>query len=78
MVMVTSCCGAVRGHRREGVGQRLARIERLHGRIAVVQRVGPHPGGGERVGAVAVGARRRADRRPGTGLERRHPDRRWR
>ena len=40
-------------------------IERLHGRIAVVQRVGPDPGGGERVAAVAVGARCRADRRPG-------------
>ena len=50
--------GAVRCHRREGVGQRLARIERLHGRIAVVQRVGPHPGGGERVACrrcLAVG-----------------------
>ena len=40
--------GAVRCHRREGVGQRLARIERLHRGIAVVQRVGPQPGGGER------------------------------
>ena len=71
--------GAVRCHRREGVGQRLARIERLHGRIVVVQRVGPQPGGGERVAAVAACGReadlppRRPDRRnvgiqiPGVG-----------
>ena len=55
--------GAVRCHRREGVDQRLARIERLHVRIAVVQRVGPQPGGGERVAAVAAAVG--ADRSPG-------------
>ena len=50
------------------VGQRVADIERLHRGIAVVERVGPHPGRCQRVGAVAVGAGgRRADRRPGVG-----------
>ena len=35
--------------------QRIADIERLHRGIVVVERVGPHPGRVERVGAVAVG-----------------------
>ena len=47
--------GAVRGQRREGVGQRVAAVERLHVGIAVVERIGPHPGRVECVGAVAVG-----------------------
>ena len=54
------------GGDREGVGQGVADIERLHGGVAVVERVGPHAGGRHRVAAVAVGAGgRRADRRPG-------------
>ena len=54
--------------RRDGerIAQYLPDIARLHVRIAVVQRVGPQPGGGERIGAVAFGARgRRVDRGPG-------------
>ena len=54
--------------RRDGerVGQRLPAIEPLNGGVAVVQRVDPQPGGGERIAAVAIGARcRRADRGPG-------------
>ena len=35
----------------------IARIERLHGRIAVVQRVGPDTGRCQRVAAVAAGGR---------------------
>ena len=65
MVMVTSCGGAVDRGGGERVGQRLPDIERLHGRIAVVQRVAPHPGRRQRVAAEAVGGRRRADRGPG-------------
>src|SRR4029077_510249 len=55
-------------NRRDGerVGQRLPAIEPLNGGVAVVQRVDPQPGGGERIGAVATGADgRRADGRPG-------------
>ena len=53
--------------RRDGerIAQYLPDIARLHVRIAVVQRVGPQPGVGERIGAVASGARGRADRDPG-------------
>ena len=51
---------------RKRIAQDLSDIARLHVRIAVVQRVGPQPGGGERIGAVAFGARgRRVDRGPG-------------
>src|SRR5262249_57794967 len=58
--------GAVDGGAREAVGQGLADVERLHGRIRVVQSVGPHAGGGQRVGAITAGAGGRgADRRPG-------------
>ena len=58
--------GAVDRRGGERVGQRLPDIERLHVRVAVVQRVDPQPGGGERIAAVATGARgRRADRGPG-------------
>ena len=57
MVMVTSCCGAVDRGGGERVGQRLPDIERLHGGVAVVQRVGPQPSRCQRVGAVAAGAR---------------------
>ena len=35
-------CGAVYGGDREGVGQRVADIERLHRAVGVVERVGPH------------------------------------
>ena len=55
-------------NRRDGerVGQRLPDIEPLNGGVAVVQRVDPQPGGGERIAAVATGADgRRADGRPG-------------
>ena len=48
--------GAVDRGGGERVGQRLPDIERLHGRIVVVQRVGPDPGRCQRVGAVAAGA----------------------
>ena len=58
--------GAVDRGGGEGVGQRLPGIERLHGRIGIVERVAPHPGRRQRIGAVAVGAcGRRADRSPG-------------
>ena len=51
---------------RKRIAQYLPDIARLHVRIAVVERVGPQPGGGERIGAVAFGAcGRRADRGPG-------------
>ena len=66
--MVTSCDGAVDRGDGERVGQRAADIERLHGGVAVVERVGPHAGGGQRIAAVATGAGgRRADRGPGIG-----------
>src|SRR6185295_13187291 len=53
--------------RRDGerIAQYLPDIARLHVRIAVVQRVDPQPGGVDRIGAVAFGARGRADRDPG-------------
>ena len=44
MVMVTSWAVPSTVVAVKRVGQRLPDIERLHGRIAVVQRVGPHPG----------------------------------
>ena len=59
--------GAIRCHRREGVDQRLARIERLHRRIVVVQRVGPQPGDGERERAVGA-CGREADLLPGNRI----------
>ena len=58
--------GAVDRGGGERVGQRLPDIERLHRGIAVVQRVSPHAGGGERVAAETVVApQRRADHVPG-------------
>ena len=64
--MVTSCERAVDRGGGERVGQRLPDIERLHGGIAVVERVGPDAGRRQRVAAVAVGAWcRRGDRGPG-------------
>ena len=56
MVMVTSCAVPSTVSDREAVGQRVADIERLHGGIAVVERVDPDPGRRQRVAAVAVGA----------------------
>ena len=57
---------AVDGGGGERVGQRLADIERLHGGIAVVERVDPDAGGADGEGAEAIGARGcDADRRPG-------------
>ena len=65
-MMVTTCEVPSTVDGGERIAQYLPDIARLHVRIAVVQRVGPHPGGGERIGAVAFGARgRRADRGPG-------------
>ena len=49
MVMVTSCSVPSTVVAVKRVGQRLPDIERLHGRIVVVQRVGPDAGGVERV-----------------------------
>ena len=59
--------GAVHCPRRERVGQRLPDIERLYGRIAVIERVGPHAGGSERIAAVGTRGRR-VDRGPGVGI----------
>ena len=68
MVIVTTCGGAVYGGHREGVGQRVADIERLHRAVGVVERVGPHASRRHREGAVAARARRRrANRREGVG-----------
>src|SRR5206468_1712776 len=46
--------GAVDRGDRERVGQMIADVERLNRAAAVIQRVGPGPGGGHLVGAVAV------------------------
>ena len=56
--------GVAHCHRREGIGQRAADIERLHGRVVVVERVDPDAVGGQRVAAVATGGGGCADRRP--------------
>ena len=61
-------CGAVHGRDREGIGQCIADIERLHHAVVVVERVGPHAGHRHRKAAVATRAhRRRRDRREGVG-----------
>ncbi len=66
--MVHDLGGAVHGGGREAIGERAVEGDRLHGRIVVVERVGPHPGGGERERAVAVGAcGRGANHLPGVG-----------
>ena len=48
--------GAVDAAHREGVGQRVADIERLHRAVGVVERVDPDAGRCHREGAVAAGA----------------------
>ena len=66
MVIVTCCVGAVDRDGGERIGQRLPDIERLHGRIVVVQRVGPDAGRRHRVRAeAAVAPQQRAVWFPG-------------
>jgi len=55
--------GSVDGLDDEGVGERLAHVERLESAIAVVERVGPMPVGGHGEAAVAVVARMRTGHR---------------
>ena len=50
--------GAVGRGDREAVGQRPPTLQRLHRRVAVVERIGPGATRGQRVGAVTVGGRR--------------------
>ena len=47
------------GSHREGIGQGIADIERLHGAVGVVEGVGPHAGRRHHEGAVAARARPR-------------------
>src|SRR5439155_1728194 len=49
---------AIGGGGQEGIGQRAAGVQRLHRRIGVVERVAPHTGSRERIGAVAIGTGR--------------------
>ena len=57
MVMVTSCAVPSTVVAVNVSVSVLADIERLHGGIVVVERVGPEPGRCQRVAAVAAGAR---------------------